>query len=332
VNLISAIHEYKGKQDLFIEAQADSLRQLLEIAKIQSAGASNRIEGIHTSDERLAALISMKAEPRNRSEEENAGYREVLNLIHGSYDYIPVTSAVILQLHRDLYQYTPAAGGRYKNADNIIAETNAAGRNLIRFQPVAAFETPEAMENLCAAFTGALAAGRYDPLMLIPIFILDFLCIHPFADGNGRMSRLLTLLTLYRAGYLVGKYVSIEMIIEQTKESYYEALRDSSGSWHEGKNMYFPFVRYSLGVILKAYKEFSGRVTLMSRRGLSKPQRIRALFADTLHTLSKADILAKFPDISSSTVEQALSALLKEGYIMKTGAGRKTAYIRNMKK
>lgn len=331
MNLVSAIHEYKGKQELFIEAKAHVLEAMLEIAMIQSTGASNRIEGIYTSDERLDALVRHKAEPRNRSEREIAGYREVLRLIHESYDYMSPRTNVILQLHRDLYQFSPSSiGGKFKNSDNLITETDAFGQTKIRFKPLTAFETPEAVERLTGTFIDAINAEKYDPLLLIPMFILDFLCIHPFNDGNGRMSRLLTLLLLYRSGYMVGKYISIELIIEKTKGTYYEVLQDSSSEWHEGKNSYLPFVRYYLEVILSAYKEFAARLELMQNRNLSKPERIRKLFDSSLQKLSKRMILEKYPDISTSTVEISLAALLKEGYIIKTGAGKNTAYIRNM--
>lgn len=330
MNLISAIHEYKGKQELFIEAKPDVLEAMLEIAKVQSTGASNRIEGIHTSDERLDALVKSKAEPRNRSEQEIAGYREVLSLIHENYDYMTPNTNVILQMHRDLYQFSPISmGGRFKKSDNVIAEINAEGKNRVRFQPLSAFETPDAMNRLAETFVNAIQTEKYDPLLLIPMFILDFLCIHPFNDGNGRMSRLLTLLLLYRAGYFVGKYISIEMIIEKTKETYYEALEDSSTDWYEGKNSYLPFVQYYLEVLLNAYKEFASRVELMQNRNISKPERIKVLFENTLQKLSKRMILEKCPDISESTVEMTLAALLKEGYIIKTGTGKNTAYIRN---
>lgn len=332
MNLVSAIHEYKGKQELFIEAKPDVLAAMLEIARIQSTGASNRIEGIFTSDERLEALVKSKAEPRNRSEREIAGYREVLSLIHESYDYMAPRTNVILQLHRDLYHFSPSStGGRFKNSDNVIAETDVSGQSKVRFKPVSAFETPEAVDRLTNTFIEAINAEEYDPLLLIPMFVLDFLCIHPFNDGNGRMSRLLTLLLLYRSGYIAGKYISTEMIIEKTKETYYEVLQASSTGWYEGTNSYFPFVKYYLEVILSAYKEFSARVELMQNRSLSKPERIRMLFDSTLHQLSKRMILEKCPDISESTVEQALASLLKAGYIIKTGAGKNTAYIRNMK-
>ena len=330
MNLVSAIHEYRGKQELFIEAKPDVLQAMLEIAKIQSTGASNRIEGIYTSEERLAALVKSKAEPRNRSEQEIAGYREVLSLIHDSYDYMVLRTNVILQLHRDLYQFSPASyGGSFKNSDNVIAEIDSSGQSRVRFQPLSAFETPDAVERLTNTFVEAIRTEKYDPLLLVPLFILDFLCIHPFNDGNGRMSRLLTLLLLYRSGYIVGKYISVEMIIEKTKETYYEVLQESSAGWYEGKNAYLPFVKYYLEVILSAYKEFSARVQLMQDRSLSKPERIRRLFANTLQKLSKRLILEKCPDISASTVEATLAALLKEGYIIKIGAGKTTAYIRN---
>lgn len=333
MNLISAIHEYKGKQELFIEAKPDILESMLEIAKIQSTGASNRIEGIYTSDERLDALVKLKAEPQNRSEREIAGYREVLSLIHENYDHITPNTNVILQLHRDLYHFSPSSnGGKFKNSDNIIAETDASGKRKVRFQPLSAFETPDAVDRLTTTFIEAVNADKYDPLLLIPMFVLDFLCIHPFNDGNGRLSRLLTLLILYRSGYIVGKYLSIEMIIENTKETYYEVLYDSSIGWQEENNRYFTFVKYYLEVILRAYKEFSTRVELFQDRSLTKQERIRKLFDDTLQKLSKRVILEKCPDISTSTVEVALASLLKEGYIIKTGAGKNTAYIRNTNK
>ena len=251
VQMVGSIHEHKGKQELFLEANIDELKTLLEVALIQSTGASNRIEGIFTSDKRLEELVSQKAEPRNRSEQEIAGYREVLATIHESYEYITPRPNIILQLHRDLYSYSQGnIGGTYKNSDNVIAETDAEGHQKARFIPVPAFQTAEAIDELCARFLEAWEANLIDKLILIPMFILDFLCIHPFNDGNGRMSRLLTLLLFYKAGYIVGKYVSMEMLIEKTKETYYEALQASSVGWHEGENSYEPFVKYYLGIML----------------------------------------------------------------------------------
>ena len=330
MNLIAAIHEYKGKQDLFIEAKPDILEAMVEIAKIQSTGASNRIEGIRTTERRLTNLMKMKSEPRTRSEREIAGYRDVLGLIHESYDYMLPRTNVILQMHRDLYKYSPSSiGGAFKNMDNVIAETDAEGNSIIRFQPLSAFETPDAIERLTKTFIDEINKQKYDALLLIPMFVLDFLCIHPFNDGNGRMSRLLTLLLLYRSGYIVGKYISIEMIIEKTKETYYDVLFESSQNWHEHNNDYLPFTKYFLEICLSAYKEFESRVEYLQTRKLPKPERIKKLFANSLEKLSKKEIHEKCPDISLSTIEATLLALVKEEYIAKISAGKNTRYIRN---
>ena len=329
VQMVGSIHEHKGKQELFLEANIDELKTLLEVALIQSTGASNRIEGIFTSDKRLEELVSQKAEPRNRSEQEIAGYREVLATIHESYEYINPRPNIILQLHRDLYSYSQgAAGGCYKNSDNVIAETNAEGHQKARFVPVPAFQTSEAMEELCSRFLEAWEVDRIDKLVLIPMFILDFLCIHPFNDGNGRMSRLLTLLLFYKAGYIVGKYVSMEMLIEKTKETYYEALQASSTGWHEGENSYEPFVKYYLGIMLKAYNEFESRVEHLKHRSLSKPDRIKAVIDNKIGKITKKEIMELCPDISKVTVERTLTDLVKSGHIAKVGAGPSTGYVR----
>ena len=329
VQMVGSIHEHKGKQELFLEANVDELKTLLEVALVQSTGASNRIEGIFTSDKRLEELVSQKAEPRNRSEQEIAGYREVLSTIYEGYEYINPRPNIILQLHRDLYSYSQgAAGGSYKNSDNVIAETDAEGHQKARFIPVPAFQTAEAMEELCTRFLEAWEADRIDKLVLIPMFILDFLCIHPFNDGNGRMSRLLTLLLFYKAGYIVGKYVSMEMLIEKTKETYYEALQASSTGWHEGENSYEPFVKYYLGIMLKAYNEFESRVEHLKHRSLSKPDRIKAVIDNKVGKITKKEIMEFCPDISKITVERTLTDLVKSGYIAKVGAGPSTGYVR----
>lgn len=329
VQMIAGIHEHKGKQELFLEANIDELKTLLEVALIQSTGASNRIEGIFTSDKRLEELVSQKSEPRNRSEQEIAGYREVLATIHESYEYVVPRPNIILQLHRDLYSYSQgAAGGSYKNSNNVIAEIDAEGNQKARFMPVPAFQTADAMEELCSRFLEAWEADYMDKLVLIPMFILDFLCIHPFNDGNGRMSRLLTLLLFYKAGYIVGKYVSIEMLIEKTKETYYEALQASSAGWHENENSYAPFVKYYLGIILKAYNEFENRVEHLKNRSLSKPDRIKAIIDQKVGKITKKEIMELCPDISKVTVERTLTELVKSGYIAKVGAGPSTGYVR----
>ena len=329
VQMVGSIHEHKGKQELFLEANIDELKTFLEVALIQSTGASNRIEGIFTSDKRLEELVSQKAEPRNRSEQEIAGYREVLATIHESYEYITPRPNIILQLHRDLYSYSQGnIDGTYKNSDNVIAETDAEGHQKARFIPVPAFQTAEAIDELCAHFLEAWEANLIDKLILIPMFILDFLCIHPFNNGNGRMSRLLTLLLFYKAGYIVGKYVSMEMLIEKTKETYYEALQASSVGWHEDENSYEPFVKYYLGIMLKAYNEFENRVEHLKYHNLSKPDRIKAMIDNKVGKITKKEIMELCPDISKVTVERTLTDLVKSGYIAKVGAGPSTGYVR----
>ena len=333
VTMLSQIHEFKGEQNLFIEAKSDTLTQLVEIAKIQSTEASNKIEGIYTSDERLRQLLNNKTTPKSRNEQEIAGYRDVLAIIHENYDYIPIKPTFILQLHRDLYKFSgKAIGGSYKNADNIIAEEDAEGNRFVRFQPVPAWEAPDAIARLCSAFDDVMSRADADPLLIIPMFILDFLCIHPFNDGNGRMSRLLTLLLLYRSGYIVGKYISIEKTIEQTKDTYYEALQSSSIGWHEEENDYAHFVRYMLGVVLSAYRDFSSRVRVLTTSGMSKPERIREIIKDTLGKITKTEIMQKCPDISQVTVQRTLNDLVKNGDIIKIGGGRYTSYVWNREK
>ena len=330
VSYLSQIHECKGQQNLFIEAQADTVTELLEIAKIQSTEASNKIEGIYTSDERLKKIVYDKTMPQTRSEREIAGYRDVLATIHENYDYIAPRPNMILQLHRDLNKYAGLGnGGQYKMSDNVIREDRPDGTKVIRFQPLSAWETPEAMQQLCDAYQIAVSTSGIDPLLIIPMFVLDFTCIHPFHDGNGRMSRLLTLLLLYRSGYIVGKYISMEKVISDSKETYYEALQASSYGWHEGKNDYTPIIQYLLGVIAACYREFSSRVQLLSNRELSKPDRVREIIKDSLGKITKAEILSKCPDISQITVQRALADLLEQNLIIKIGGGRYTSYIWN---
>ncbi|MBP3836719.1 MAG: Fic family protein, partial [Pyramidobacter sp.] len=304
-----------------------------EIAKIQSTEASNRIEGIITTDDRLKKIVMNKTTPQGRSEREIAGYRDVLNTIHENYEFIPVRPGMILQLHRDLYKFSASAiGGKFKDSDNVIAETLPDGTKKVRFQPVPAWETAEAMNTLCSALQEAMADAELDPLLLIPMFIFDFLCIHPFNDGNGRMSRLLTLLLLYRSGFFVGKYISIERLIADSKGSYYEALHDSSVGWHEGENDYLPFVRYMLGIVIAAYREFASRASVFVTRGLSKPQRVREIIRGTTGRISKTEIMKQCPDISQKTVERALKELMDSGEIIKIGGGRYTTYTWNWEK
>jgi len=328
VKKLTLINEFKGKQILFIEGRKDELKELVELAKIQSTEASNRIEGIFTSDDRIKSLAQSKTTPRNRDESEIAGYRDVLNTIHESYEYIPISASYILQLHRDLYKYVGNTdGGKFKAGDNIIRETDEDGNERVRFRPVPAWETPDAIDKLCKSY--ADVKDEIDPLVLNSMFILDFLCIHPFNDGNGRMSRLMTLLLLYQTGFIVGKYVSIEKIIEESKETYYEVLQDSSIGWHENENEYKPFVNYMLGVIIGAYKDFESRVKLVTNPNFSKPDRIREIIKNHIGTITKSELVDMNPDISDTTVQRALAVLLKRGEIKKIGGGRYTKYTWN---
>ena len=328
--LVAAIREFKGKQELYLNAKRDVLQALMEVAKVQSTTSSNRIEGISTTDVRMRELMSQKTIPRNRNEQEIAGYRDVLKTIHESHDFISVSPNILLQLHRDLYSKMPQGiGGHWKLNDNVIEETDSSGNTYVRFRPASAVETPDAMDSLCAAYRKAVEEGRFDALLLIPMFIFDFLCVHPFHDGNGRMSRLLTLLLLYRAGFMVGKYISLEMLIEESKSGYYEALQASSALWYENECDMRPFVEYTLGIILKAYRELESRVEGLVTTRMSKSERIRAVVNSTLGKVTKKDILTKCPDISTAMVEMVLKSMLDEGLIRKVGGGRAAAYVRN---
>jgi Fic family protein len=313
---------------LFSNAHPQQIERLLDIAKIQSIDASNRIEGIFTSDSRLKAIAMNKTKPRSRNEEEIAGYRDVLAVIHESNEFIPVSSNIILQFHRDLYKYTTYShGGRFKDSDNAIAEISPEGETFIRFAPVSAVATPGALEAICEAFSKAKKDERIDPLLLSCLFILDFLCIHPFTDGNGRMSRLLTLLLFYQSGYGVGRYVSVEKIIERSKESYYEVLREDSQGWHEADNDYEEFTAYYLGVLVAAYRSFDELASILSDTELSKPEEVRQTIAKTIGRFTKSELIERVPNVSERTIEIVLSDMLKEGLIEKLGGGRYTAYV-----
>ena len=327
VSLLTSIHEYKGEQRLIAERYADVLTDLIDIARIQSTESSNKIEGIYTSDERLKKIVLDKTMPRNRNEQEIAGYRDVLNTIHENYDFIPVRATLLLQLHRDLYKFQgTGTGGVFKNVDTAIEEVDENGNARVRFQPVSGWETPEAVDQLCAAYNQILKEPDVDPLLILPMFILDFLCIHPFRDGNGRMSRLLTLLLLYQSGYYVGKYISIEKLIERTKDSYCEDLQESSSGWHEETNDYAPFVKYLLGVVVASYREFFERTKLITSVKMSKPERIAEEIRNHIGTITKAELVEQVPNVSQTTVQRTLTELTKQGKIIKLGAGRYIKY------
>lgn len=328
LGLVARIHEYKGKQTLFLKQKPATLEKLVEIAKIQSTEASNKIEGIVTTATRIKQLCDQKTTPRNRDEEEISGYRDALSLIHESYEYIPIKSSYILQLHQVLYRYSQRGiGGRFKNTQNYISEIKESGEQIVRFMPLDPFETPTAIEKMCESFNRETDACEVDPLILIPAFIVDFLCVHPFNDGNGRMSRLLTTLLLYRAGYVVGKYVSLESKIEKTKESYYKALEKSDINWNNGENDLTPFIKYILGTVLAAYRDFEQRVILVEDKA-SAIDLVRNAVNNTIGKFTKSDIMELVPSVGKTSVENSLKILIEEGVIGRDGKGKATFYFR----
>lgn len=326
VNYLSQIHEAKGKQTLYLRQKPEQLDRLVEIAKIQSTEASNEIEGIRTTETRLRQLMSEKAAPRNRDESEIAGYRDALNVVHESFEYIPLTPNYILQLHKIMFRHTDSAfGGSFKNVQNYISATNADGKAYTLFTPLAPYETPPAVQEICDAYNRAMGEGKVDPLILISVFIHDFLCIHPFLDGNGRMSRLLTTLLLYRAGYEVGKYISLEAKIAKNKGAYYDALELSQTGWHEEKDDPTPFIKYLLGTIISAYRDFEDRIEIISP---SSEDTVRKAVESRIGKFTKREIIELCPNISASTVERNLRAMVNNGVLEKQGAGKSTIYIR----
>ena len=328
LGLVAQIHEYKGKQALFLKQKPATLEKLVEIVKIQSTESSNKIEGIVTTAVRIKQLCDQKTTPRNRDEEEISGYRDALSLIHESYEYIPIKSSYILQLHKVLYRYSQRGiGGRFKNTQNYITEIKESGEQIVRFMPLDPFETPTAIEKMCESFNRETDVCEIDPLILIPAFIVDFLCVHPFNDGNGRMSRLLTTLLLYRAGYVVGKYVSLESKIEKTKESYYKALEKSDINWNREENDITPFIKYILGTVLAAYRDFEQRVILVEDKS-SAIDLVRNAVNNTIGKFTKSDIMELVPSVGKTSVENSLKILIEEGVIGRDGKGKATFYFR----
>lgn len=328
VSALGDIRELKGKTSSLSALNPETFSALVEVAKIQSTGASNRIENISTSDKRLRELMTNKTDPKNRDEREIAGYRYVLDEIHESHDNIPVTPNVILQLHRDLYRFSgDSHAGKWKDSDNVIAERTAEGELVARFIPTSAAGTPAAVERICREYSRQVEDGTYDPLLASLVFVFDFVSIHPFNDGNGRMSRLLTLLLMYRNGYDVGKYVSIEKEIENSKETYYEALSASSTGWQNGENDYVPFVTYMLGIVTACYRELESRFSVVALPA-GNEESIRAFFDRLIGTATKREIMDANPNMSQRTLERILAKLQDEGVVEKVGAARSTAYRR----
>lgn len=319
---IRLIGEYKGKQELFKEQAPQALETLRQVAIIQSTESSNRIEGITAPLERIKELVAEKTIPRDRSEQEIAGYRDVLNTIHTSYAHISFTPGVVLQLHRDLYQFSVGEGGRWKSVDNEISETHPDGTKVVRFKPVSAYATPEAMERLHSRFNSFWQSGEIEPLLLIPSYVLDFLCIHPFLDGNGRMARLLTLLLLYKAGYEVGRFISLERIVERTKESYYDTLYQSSQSWHQGQHSLLPWWEYFLGVVvLSAYREFEQRVGLVTSVKGAKTAMVVDAISNLPVEFSVRDLQERCPTVGIDLIRRILRQERDAGRLECLGRG-----------
>lgn len=328
LGLIAAIYKEAGKQELYLKQQPEALEKLVEIAKIQSTEASNAIEGIVTTSTRIKQLVQDKTTPRNRDEQEIAGYRDALNVIHESFDAIPINRNYILQLHKIMYSHmnNPMAG-RTKNVQNYISATYPDGHTKILFTPPEPFETPEALDRICEEHNRVIGNGEVEPLIAIPIFIHDFLCIHPFNDGNGRMSRLLTTLLLYRNGFCVGKYISLEAKIAKNKDLYYDALGASQSGWHEGTEDAVPFIKYILGTILAAYKDFEDRFSLVEEKRPAL-ETVRRASLQKIGRFTKSEIRELCPSLSVSSVEGALRKMVAAGEIKREGAGSATCYYR----
>ncbi len=328
LSLIAGIYKYAGKQELYLKQRPDELEKLVEIAKVQSTEASNAIEGIVTTNTRIRQLVEEKTTPKNRDEAEIAGYRDVLNIIHESFDVIPITKNYILQLHKILYSHmnNPIAG-RTKTVQNYISATYPDGRTEVLFTPLDPFETPVALERICEEYNRVIGNLEIEPLIVIPVFIHDFLCIHPFNDGNGRMSRLLTTLLLYRSGFYVGRYISLEAKIAQNKDLYYEALKKAQNGWHEGEEDVVPFIKYLLGTILAAYKDFEDRFEIIGEK-MPALEMVRKATENKIGKFSKQDIRELCPSLSISSIEGSLRTLVEEGELMRGGSGKATYYVR----
>ncbi|EEP28010.1 Fic family protein [Shuttleworthella satelles] len=328
LGLVASIYKYQGKQELYLKQKPEELNKLIEIAKIQSTEASNEIEGIVTTSVRLRQLVEEKTTPRNRNEQEIAGYRDVLNIIHDNFDAIPISKNYILQMHKIMFSHmnNPMAG-QTKNVQNYISATYPDGHTEVLFTPLSPFETPEALDKICNEYNKVIGNLELEPLITIPIFIHDFLCIHPFNDGNGRMSRLLTTLLLYRSGFYVGKYISLEALIAKNKSAYYDALGQAGGYWHEENEDILPFLKYILGTILAAYKEFEDRFSIVEEK-LPAVELVRKATLQKLGRFTKQDIRELCPSLSVSSIEGSLRKLISEGELKKEGVGRATKYIR----
>jgi len=328
VSTLKKIGEYKGKQALYARQTPEILESLKQVAQIESSESSNRIEGVVAPRARVKALVAEASTPRDRSEQEIAGYRDALELVHDSASYMALSVTTILQLHKTMYRYLPDNGGEWKQRDNAILEVNPDGSKDIRFAPTRAAETQQAMETLVQHF-GRAMGEEIEPMIVIPLTILDFLCVHPFTDGNGRVSRLLTLMLLYHMEYQVGHYISIERVIEGSKETYYEALKASSDRWHESSHDPMPWLQYFWGVLLRSYKEFEERVGEVRSTKISKTEQVRMAVARKIGQFAISDIESECPHISRDMIKLVLRDMRDEGAISVKGKGRGSKWVRN---
>lgn len=320
---LKKLGEYKGKQDLFSRQTPEILESLKQVAVIESAESSNRIEGVTAPHNRVQAIVLRSTTPKDRSEQEIAGYRDVLDLLHESAANIQFSVNVVLQMHGMLHRYVVSEGGKWKMTDNDIIERFPDGTvKRIRFKCVPAVQTPQAMDDLVARYRAAMEDHNTEPLVVLPLTILDFLCIHPFSDGNGRMARLITLLLLYHLGYEVGRYISLERVIEESKETYYETLEASSMGWHEGTHDCSPWMNYFWGMLLRAYREFEERVgTIRKSRG-SKTQQVRNAVGRKIVPFAISDIERECPGVSRDMIRRVLRQMRDEGSVELQGTGR----------
>lgn len=328
LGLIAAIYKEAGKQELYLKQRPAQLEKLVEIAKVQSTEASNSIEGIVTTNTRVRQLVEEKTTPKNRNEQEIAGYRDVLSAIHESFDAIPITQNYILQLHKMLYSHmnNPMAG-RTKSVQNYISAEYPDGHRETLFTPLSPFETPDALDKICEEYNRVIGNMELEPLIAIPVFIHDFLCIHPFNDGNGRMSRLLTTLLLYRSGFYVGKYISLEAKIAKDKDLYYNVLAQAQTGWYDGSEDKLPFIKYLLGTILSAYKDFQERFELVDEK-LTAIEIVRKATMYKIGRFTKQDIRELCPSLSLSSIEVSLRKLVEAGELKREGNGKGTCYYR----
>ena len=326
--VLGGIDQAQGSERAFRVQHAEALKTLREIARIQSVESSNAIEHITAPADRIRALVAEKTTPVNRPEEEIAGYRAVLDTIHSSAEHIPFKPSVVEQFHRDLYQFTKAPAGHWKTVENSIEEVTPDGTKVLRFQTVSATETPTAMRELHDRLALALDAGEHHPLLLVGCYVFDFLAIHPFRDGNGRISRLLTLLALYQAGYEVGRFISLERLVDSTRETYYDALQAAGIGWHEDEHDIKPWLNYFLGILTAAYNEFEGRVGTVSGRGSKREAIVQFIRLSTVASFTVADVRRAVPAASHSYVSKTLTKLRGEGVIEPIASGQKARWRR----